>query len=592
MTSSFSNRAPTYTKQVNKNLAISVSYLHNTNSVVECLLRFQNTLKTADVIVNPSEDNISSGGWLSGLWGSSQPEKEPLSQEPESPDVTVLLGYLQLFGHVTLNYKFDVGATASADPTAKTASWWANKEYILQYGDEDENDSENGRENRLNETKFLQDHSGKHRMLVGGKLGGVDDLVVGSEATVDATNKYLIQDLLYAFNSLEEPGEGVSAEEGLNLPVRDLTEAIVPFYTTSQHLLFTDLSLRCGETKQFCLRFNGVGDAPPLYNTRLTGITGDQGCVSIRYALAVGFLEAKTSPLRPRTVYFPYEVKAQRHGMDEQWMQPRYLDDVVVEKAWKVEVLDEFKRADKRPETVLKTKEAFLRDLDQLIDSDLHNVSTRERRKSSQSVYTVGNPVTPSEDRLLVAQLPSHMKTQYQIRVNNSDLCSITVLKPYYHVGDDISYSVDVNPREVQKTRVVGVIVHLEAHELFHVPSGDYTNVYKVSSLVKSNSLGLAIVNSGLRKGQVHSAVLNGCLSIPGHLTGQFQTSTFLDLRYYLVFKFNLSDFTESGSEFTERGSERVQNGVETDIFAHARQFRADTTGTEFTFRLPVYLLP
>lgn len=583
MSANSSNRKPTYTKQVNKDLSISVSYLRNTNDEVECLLGFQNTLKSANLFVNPSQTTTVSNGWFSGLWGSAQPEQEPLSQEPESSDITVLLGYLQLFGHVTLNYKFDVGATASADPSAKTASWWANKEYILQYGDLDDNDGEDGREHKLEQTEFLQKHSGKNRLLVGGKLGGVDDLVVGPEAVVDARNKYLIQDLLYTFDSLEGPGEGTLAEDGPSLPVKDLTDAIVPFYTTSQYLLFTDLSIPCGETKHFRVRFNGVGDAPPLYNSRLTGIVGDQGCVSIRYLLAVGFLEASTSPLRPHTVYFPFEVKAQRHGTDERWIQPRYLDDVVVQKDWKVDTLEEFKRALQPQETVLKTKEAFLKDLNQLIDSDLHKVSNRERRKSSQSVYIVGNNTQPLEDRRWVPQLPSHMKTQYQIRVNNSDLCNITVLKPYYHVGDDISYSVEVSPREVQSTRVLGVIVHLEAHELFHVPSGDYTNVYKVSSLLKTNVFGLAIVNSGLLEPQL--AVANGCLSVPGHVTGQFQTFTFLDLRYYLVFKFNLSDFTENGNE-------GGQNGAETDIFAHARHFRTDTTGTEFTFRLPVYLLP
>lgn len=642
---------PSFVKKVNDKLSISLSYISQPqNDIVgnkpefECLISFHNTLSTDTVVVNPkTPEHESSSSWFN-IWGSHDDKTTPLVGPDEaSPETSILLGYLQLFGFVTLNYKFDLSQANSMD-SSHLNSWWHDKEYYDYYQDGGKFDEDEGdiKESKIEKTEFIQQHYLHNRMIVGGKLGGVGDLVVNNDKnadshTVNKSNKYLISDLIYNFNSATKPKPAgvVEIDQELEksltldtegLPIKELTDSIVPIYSTSQYLLFTNLKLAQNSTKTFQVKFSGPGAMlPPSYNTNLTGLVGDQGWISIRYQLIVGILENVHNSIVSKSIYFPLKIVGQKVGFDDKWLQPDYLTKTQFEKDWQVDVIEDEAdlKHDTPAKTTVKTKQSFLNDLNNLIESDLHSVSKNERRKSS----TTGGIFNPDlNDIDLIPQLTSHMKTQFQIRVNDHNLCDLILSKTYYHIGEDISYNIDINPGGIDFTRVVGIITHLEAHEVYHlkgkVKSDDYVNIYKVSPNNRVNTFASSLVNSHGTESEDQSSLFSGLIHIPQHLSQQFQCSSFMDLKYFLVFKFNLNEFdrvnkktepvasngNEASTESPPTSPLVPQPSVssspslatsssninyETLPSGFEPEYKFDNNnGSEFRFRIPIVLLP
>lgn len=619
-------------KKINENLSISLTFLEPSQSAgdqqitKECLLSFHNVLNSK-IIINPepSRDSIENGStWFNSIFGSAKPtESASLIDEPVDLDIKIFLGYIQLLGYVVLNYKYDLGSVSNPmEIASKNLHWWNNKDYIHQYqNDDDDDDDEDTRESKLARVPFIRENSAKP-LVVGGKLGGVNDLILENEKTtgehtIDERNRYLINDLLFNFNSYATPLQSAKSKhlEESKLPVKELTDSILPFYSTTQHLLFTDLSIPSSSTKTFHLRFPQNRDLPPSYNARLTGPVGDQGLVSIKYSLAVGLLEDVDKNLVPHSIYFPLNIKGERIGNNERWLQRNYFKDPSkMDLSWTVDIVEEDERPTKKiPEEPKETRKDFLEDLSKLIAADLYNMpkmSSHERRKSISNLNTLSVDEVQNKD--LIPQLPSHLKTQFQIRVNSNQLCMISLSKPYYHIGEDINFIIDINPENHSKsTKVIGVIVHLEAHEIFHYPGksedelNTYERPYRVSGSIKFNTYSTSILNSYVSQDK-HSLV-NGSLNVPNYLTQLFQSSKFMDLKYYVVFKFILAEMEPELGESVPVAEESIdvplpeesaQNDVllsETttlDFFEEIKEHRSENYASELRFRLPLVLLP
>lgn len=220
----------------------------------------------------------------------------------------------------------------------------------------------------------------------------------------------------------------------------------------------------------------------------------------------------------------------------------------------------------------------------------------------------------------LIPQLPNHLKTQYQIRVNDYDLCLLSISKPYFHIGEDAYFVIDTNPKDISRTRIVGLIVHLETHETFHTESGegkitDYKNIYKVSSSIKYNSFASSIANSKFDSNETEPSLIHGMINIPKFLTQQFQSSELMEIKHYVVFKFNLNDFEENSNNIIIESSDNQDSPVEpelnedvsrkslqnedanrqTDQDNHLdtfQDYKFDNYGGELRFRLPISVLP
>lgn len=640
-TSTFLNHFdPQYRKEISDLLVVSLSYLQDNEN--ECLVSFHNILNE-NVTINPSADEerdnnevaqTNTGGWFSNMFsGSAEAELKPLHQGT-STSKQLFLGYIQLVGYVVCNYKFDLNDGNTIDMGNTTIGWWNDKDYVSMYNNDDtepgQEELEDGMttENILDQVPFIA-LSIKDRMIVGGKIGGLNDLVVSTgdareELMIDNSKRYFLHDLVYGFNSLQAPNQLNFQENGEiknQLSISEITESILPFYSTSQSLLFSDLTLKGGETKTFHIKFPKLNDVPPSYNVRLTGLVADQGLVSIRYLLVVGTLDIQDGGnIQSSTVYFPYE-KTQTYVGNEEYLQPDYLQRVVVDHKWNTvivnsgEDLENIETNENQEEQASVDRSSFLDDLQQLVESDLYTmpkISTKERRRSSLSITTHENNTNGNHhvrDDGLIAQLPKNQKTQYQIRLNNHPLCTLSVSKPFYHIGEDISFVIDMNNEDLSSSiRIAGVIIHLEALEKFpymtkNLQDKAFNNIYKVGPSMKLNAFAPAIFNQ-------ENTQISGFVNIPQHLTPQFQSSRLMDLLYFLVFKFHLNEFETSVVEDGTNGEEEELNPQESaqplvsnnshgqskgvdDVapFEKFRKYQVDNNGREFTFRLPVVIV-
>lgn len=641
---------PNFIKKINKKLSLSLSYLERSNSETECLLSFHNTLNEA-ILINPhidEHDQRTSGskGWFSNFFGSNENEVHERDEEEEdgtpSSEIKILLGYIQLFGYVVLNYKFRLEESSNPiDSYSDRSSWWVNKEYASHYQDNENTADEDDIESNLNRVPFIQRNL-KDRMVIGGRLGGVNDLIINDSQTnssilskhdpktIDENDRYYLQDLLFPFGSINAP-ETINDDSDQNqdskgdLSLKELTDSIIPFYTTSQFLLFSDLNLASQSTKTFHIKFPKISGLSPSYNTRMTRPVCDQGWVSIKYLLIVGLLQMPRQhhKMKSYNIYFPLEVEGERQGTHERWLQQDFLKETKIDQNWNVTICDDTSLCSDFVNSELEDskegRHTFLDDLSTLIDSDLYNmpkISTSERKKSVPSMHDTTEVIEPG----LIPQLPNHLKTQYQIRVNDYDLCLLSISKPYFHIGEDVYFVIDTNPKDISRTRIAGLIVHLETHETFHTESEegkitDYKNIYKVSSSIKYNSFASAIANSKLVGNETEPSLIHGMINIPKFLTQQFQSSKLMEIKHYLVFKFNLNDFEESSeniiTESTDNQDSSVQQELDddesrkplqnedanrrTDQDKHLdtfQEYKFDNYGGELRFRLPITILP
>lgn len=581
-----------YLKVINDNLTLSLKYIDDGGSKTqECILTFSNTSKQ-DVVINPikqqqQQQQQNSGRWFGNIFGSTKIVDESMDALNIESDelIHLFLGYIQLFGYVVLNYKFSID-TSSLEVN-KGNQWWNNTDYLHQYLYKDDPALEKSEDHWKLDTVPFIDENYESKLIIGGKLGGVNDLIIKDEK-ISTEEGHLLHDLINNFNSQPK------SKHPRPVSLHDLTDPIIPFYTTSQSLLFTDLTIPQNSSKSFHLKFPIKEDLPPSYNSHLTGPACDQGLVSIRYSLIVSLIEGQMTE-KGKSIYFPFEVTPQRHlGVANRFLQRKYFEDpVALDKDWKVKLVtgkEEIKNADEDKAHEEEDKKTFLEDLSKLIDSDLYNmpkVSSMERRKSSVNGHH-------EEDGLegYIAQLPPHLKTQYRLRVNNQELCLIGVPRPYYHPGEDINYIININPNKSNTTKVIGLITYLEAHEVYHLQENGQTQVnkYKVTGNVKVNTLAPSIINSTI--GESSPSLINDYINIPKFVTPQFQSSKFLSLEYHLVFQFNLTEI----NELDEVHGEAVEIGTgstpELKIFNKLGKFKFETMASSYRFTIPVYILP
>lgn len=585
------HRRPQYSKKVTPGLGVSFSVLRILKASTECLITFHNTLGSEISLSapKPSHDTTAQNG---------DETTQTMLNETSLAPTALLLGYVQVAGYVVLNYEFDADAASNPmDAFSKHASWWHNKTYSHQYSDSENPDDNGDPHEQVSRTPFVR----QSRMVIGGRVAGINDLAADGSHTVNSKNRHLLQDLICTFNSFPPPARGQNDENFI--PGSELADAIVPFYTTPQSILFTDISIAPGQSKTFHVLFPSPS-GPPSYNTRLSGPACDQGWISIRYTLVVGFQTGPTQG-EHKAVYFPLDIKFSPDMGDERWHQPNFLTRTIIDKQWKIELQDVKapKERETTPEPSCESREVFLEDLHRLIDSDLYNMprmSTSERKKSVHEVHAA--------DRSVVAQIPSHLKTRYQIRVNSRPLCTVHFSKPYYLVGDTLGFVVEL--QSITSTRIAGYVAHIEAHEVFHVAdagkdangnetgngtgngskndsndstttaqsdgntfkalpavaTSKFTNVYRVSPAVKANTLAAAFDDDTQVCGQIY---------IPTHLCQQFQSSSLMDLKYFVVLKFVIFETEDQDSE----------------SFQDVEHYKQDNEGDSTTFRLPLVLV-
>lgn len=601
-----------YTKRVADHLCVSVSYhtlKHKDAFDVE--IEFQNTLDSR-MLVNPAQtapaNSTGELSWLKSvlrLGLAPDPSYDPITSKGNEP-VKVFLGYLQLLGYVVLNYRLGpaLGLSAS-DVSGDGSQWWGNPEYWKQYGDAND-DSESDTEELLGHVPFIR-NGDTSPLVVGGRLGGIADLPAETSQqkallASDEYTKYFLHDIPFLFGTAKFP-QNLGHTHYTNL-VKELSHTLIPFYCTPQTLMFTDLTIApCStETLRFSLP-TPPQSLPPSYNTRLTGLSCDQGWASIKYSLVVGLSYKDTTPsssnqMLLRAIYMPYNVRARRIGTDHRWIQPNYFWDSYsfVDHKWAPIIV-----ADGATATTdsMALKASFLKSLQRLIDSDLHNLPKLIDDENTSDHDHHDESSRHSSDST-VAQLSSHLKTQFQIRANSLQICLLSISKPYFHVGDCITFVVNLRPpghiHQVGLPVIQGFMVHLEAHELFYPATGTpIKNVYRVSASHKFNTIASTMVSIDPTDGNAACALVSSKLDIERHLPPQFESSRFMGLKYYLVFRFVVGKFpayTRLAPPMVSASSLPNSEIPSHEIsFESFRENNEDLTGSSIVFRLPLPIL-
>ncbi|CAI5756561.1 unnamed protein product [Candida verbasci] len=576
-----------YTKTLNESLKVSLTYEKSIDQFQNCLLTFQNT-STRNIIVNPTKESESS--WFNIFGSKAEESLSKLHIQDDDQSLKLFLGKIQLFGYIVLNYSFNTD-TSSLELT-KQSQWWNNHEYLTQYFHKDDPDKdESDNQWKMDLVKFI-DENQENKLIINGKLGGVNELIIDNNEQKTTNNVYLLNDLISNFNSKSKPKTEVEVS------LQDVIDSILPIYTTPQCLLFTDLIIPKNSQRQFKFKFPINNKLPPSYNTRSTGSACDQGWISIRYSLIISLIEDKVTN-QSKSIYFPYNVIPKRYGVHKYYQRNFLTEPIALDKHWKIEENEGINgvASDIDPDS---NKEAFLQDLSTLIESDLYNmpkISTNERRKSS-----VKNGFDEEFDQQLYkSQLPQHLKTQYQLRVNNHELCIIAISKPYFHLGEDINFIIDINSLNRVSTKNVGIISYIEAYEIYHLNNdSQYINPYKVTSNIKINSFSSSILNK-------EKVLINDYINIPKFLSSQFQSENLMDLKYFLIFQFNLiEDLNEDEdlkNDVTELNEEEIQlnNGTKADdnydkvtkyLESNNVIYKFDKVGSTYKFKIPLYILP
>lgn len=563
--------------------------------------------------------------WFGSFWGN---ETSQLVDEP-GHELLLLSGYVQLLGYVRLNQ--NIGSDGVPDHSV----YWKNNDYLAKYTPKDEDEKVTG----IMHTPFFRNYGGENPEK--GRIGGVHDL---NARLFDSTRSYLVHDLAFGFNTAPLPSANAPplTEAQQQQLVSDLALCIVPFYVTAQRLLFSSVGLTLGSRQAHKMRILLPPDSlPPSYNTKLTGSAGDGGLVSIAYLFVVGFLENIDGEVKQRAVHFPIEFRPGKLAHDKDWLQSDYLSLTVVDKEWAPAFDIDAKgakvaKSDRRSSrTELKIAQEsngagdgdaenngnagengtedtkvngasveptgsngvelgngtevgngdlspgaekyhkFVKDLDKLIESSVHTVATNERRKSSVSV-------APDPSGLL-QQVPGKPRVSYQIRVNNRSLCTATVSKSFYHVGEDVHFFLKLHGEGTGSTRVVGAVAHIEAHEVFHVEEvRKVVNKYKVTPSVKVNIYAGALADAYAHRG---TSTVASVINVPRWLAQQFQASSLMDLKYFMVVRFVLNDFDDREDAAP----------IDADAKAYTdyiQGYKVESEATEFRFLLPLAILP
>ncbi|KAF8005285.1 hypothetical protein HF325_000742 [Metschnikowia pulcherrima] len=221
------------------------------------------------------------------------------------------------------------------------------------------------------------------------------------------------------------------------------------------------------------------------------------------------------------------------------------------------------------------SKAKFVAELDSLIEGSLESLAAKERRKSSVSY---ANPA----DRHLISQMPEKPRVSYQIKVNNQSLCVLTMSNSTYHVGDDVHFSIKLHPEFRTPSRVVGFTSHIEAHEIFHIANErKIVNIYKVTPTIKANTYADAVMFPFSGDPNPKTGAF---LNLPRFLTQQFQLSAFMDLRYFMVFRFVLNQFPEMESCRIDEDPKAFTE--------YLLAYKVESEANEFRFSIPLTVLP
>ncbi|OBA16462.1 uncharacterized protein OGAPODRAFT_16145 [Ogataea polymorpha] len=191
-------------------------------------------------------------------------------------------------------------------------------------------------------------------------------------------------------------------------------------------------------------------------------------------------------------------------------------------------------------------------------------------------------------------QVPVHQQTKYIVKQDHLQLANLTLSKNIVRVGDDITISMSFADAQLETK---GVEVRLIKDQIFY--RDEYLRRYEYNEVYKGIKHGNSMETTVFHKpaSTFDAEQLNVNVQVPATVEPQFKTN-FFQLKYLVQIKFVLVDaykLTRSPEESTQKKREVFDlTSIFTDNKGSVlyKAVEGISNGLEFTVRLPIVVLP
>ncbi|CCH41680.1 Reduced growth phenotype protein 1 [Wickerhamomyces ciferrii] len=423
----------------------------------------------------------------------------------------------------------------------------------------------------------------RNKAAVAGKIGGLEGLEL-SKTQNEGIFGSVAHGIGNFFNTTTDELEAEADSKKQEL------EKLIPFFSTSQSLLFSELNLKPGDVKTFYFKCKLPHTLPPSYNG---------SSIKINYHFIVGASLNKQIP-KPLNIHFPLKIYPK---FDEDGYQPTSnLDKFILLPSDKslneiVESSNGRRSSFKSIKKIILTKpklsqsnkkEKFLNKIENLIENDenfnqesdfnfdeFQNLNNKQIisnfielvNNNSNSIINDSKPISIIKEGYNFEKQISKIQSQFIIARNGQSITTLTFSKPFYTIGEEIKLTLDLQNKDLKTT---GVLISLESIELIRDSfSADIDLTKTLPRIIPHHKESFSTFQTS------HLPI---SINIPLSSTPQFKTNIF-EIKWCLSLKFILSD-----DEFLTE--------LHNDDTGSLKLGKENLSGTDFVCRLPITVLP
>ncbi|KAH3679463.1 hypothetical protein WICMUC_000953 [Wickerhamomyces mucosus] len=432
----------------------------------------------------------------------------------------------------------------------------------------------------------------KEKTKISGKFGGLNGLEISRPSNHSIYN-YITSGIGDLLNS----NIGDLNSKNFQSDIKTTTENIVPFFSSSQTLLFSSLEIESGDLKQF------------FYNIKLPKYlpsTYEGNSISIHYNLIVGFYLEDNTINNPKliTLQFPLRINSL---FDKDGFQPiskldqfyllqtnTVVNEITNTKERRRSSLINFKKHMLNGDEItkeFKTSE-ILKKIDGLINldekdlnhdymNDIDNLLGFDSRKAIEwfvekttTLNKLGDLTPKIIDGFTFEHQVKKLQTKYNIAKANIPITYIEFSKPFYKIGEIIKVSLNFS---LESFKPLGLLITLENLELIRdVYSADIESTSKSPRGISHYKKNLSVFQNDTLRIEI---------PLPNHATHQFKNNLF-ENKWCLSLKFVLFNKEDNMND------ESYMQEIFKDEVGKFSSSRENLVGSEFNFKIPLQVIP
>ncbi|KAG1607339.1 hypothetical protein G6F46_012369 [Rhizopus delemar] len=303
----------------------------------------------------------------------------------------------------------------------------------------------------------------------------------------------------------------------------------LPVFSTSPSILFIDLDLEPGETKQYTYKIPLPHDIPPSHRGK---------AVRFNYYLVVGAQRATSNSKVNQGQVAQIRFRVLNH-VSENGSRPIYdlmnpvilgKEDQAIVKEVKSDTVHVKRRPSSSSTRVMEEKKAFMDYVNELLDNkkSRHEITRRESEayEEEEEREHERGAVNRSCSQIVSRITHSSRKAMYDIYKNNQRVAKLHLIKTAHRLGEPVMGILDFNEATLSTYKIS---IFLESSEVVEdtIALRTQQQIARVSRKMHSDFHSFCLGNKRL----------SFSLPIPATASPDFQT-TGVSLKYYLKFEF------------------------------------------------------